>query len=82
MGPYSVRKWETEGDGDASPGISGRSKLMRNEASWDWVNSEKSSSALGRTGGGLKMMESGRRISEKRIGLTVNYKQTGLIHLS
>lgn len=33
MGPYSVRKWETEGDGDASPGISGRSKLMRNEAS-------------------------------------------------
>lgn len=46
------------------------------------MNSEKSSSALGRTGGGLKMMESGRRISEKRMGLTVNYKQTGLIHLS
>ena len=33
-------------------------------------------------GEGLKVMESGRRISEKRMGLTLNYKQTGLIHLS
>ena len=52
------------------------------QAEIEWTLREKQFCTGQEVGGGLKLMESGRKINEKRMGLTVNYKQTGLIHLN
>lgn len=84
MGPYSVRKWgEQKGMVMHPLGFQEDQNCWEmKQAEIEWTLREKQFCTGWEVGEGLKVMESGRRISEKRVGLTLDFKQTGLIHLS
>lgn len=80
LSPWRSRR--PEGDGYDSTEVLGR-QVLKNEAGWDWVNPEgKPFLDWAESSGGLKMMESERRVNERRNGPTLNYKWTLLISFS